>query len=455
MARHVVCMMWLGLAAGVVSAQGTAGQEARRTPVVIAVEKAGPAVVNISTEKIVTMRGTPFGFPRGPKDNEWFEEFWRRYPQGRRYKTRSLGSGVLMDRRGYIITNAHVVHRASLIRVSLLDKRVFAGELISMNPKLDLAVIRIKAGNDLPTLNMGTSDDLYIGETVIAVGNPFGYTHSVTTGVLSAKDRTIKINDKVSFEGLLQTDASINPGNSGGALLNINGELIGICTAMRAGAENIGFAVPVDTVKAAMVDLLDFRRLKKTRLGMGLIAVRSRRTGLRVGLRVNALDPDGPAESGGLKIDDIITTLDGEDLLDIMSFEIAMLQKEADQEVAFEVLRGGVPVKVPLKVGRLPMPDVSELIRRRTGLVVEALDDETAAKTGLARGGLLVTGISPRTPAAQAGLKTADVIQMFDNYRISRPEDLGALLQRLPTNGTVVVILVRKGIRYYTAFKVR
>ena len=237
MVRHVVCMMWLGLTAGVVSAQGTAGQEARRTPVVIAVEKAGPAVVNISTEKIVTMRGTPFGFPRGPKDNEWFEEFWRRYPQGRRYKTRSLGSGVLMDRRGYIITNAHVVHRASLIRVSLLDKRVFAGELISMNPKLDLAVIRIKAGNDLPTLKLGTSENLYIGETVIAVGNPFGYTHSVTTGVLSAKDRTIKINDKVSFKGLLQTDASINPGNSGGALLNINGELIGICTAMRAGAD--------------------------------------------------------------------------------------------------------------------------------------------------------------------------------------------------------------------------
>ncbi len=385
------------------------------------------------------------------------------YPQGRRYKRRSLGSGVLVDRRGYIITNAHVVRRASQIRVSLLDKRVYTGKLISANPKLDLAVVKIGPRDDLPTVEMGRSNKLFIGETVIAVGNPFGYAHTVTTGVLSAKDRTIRVTEDVKFEGLLQTDASINPGNSGGALLDVNGKLIGICTAIRARAEGIGFAIPVDKVRLAMVDLLDFRRVRRTHIGMGLVPVMNRRTGERVGLRVNAVEADGPAAAAGLKVNDVITKIDGESVVDVVGFEIPILEKRVGQQVIFDVLRRGsaalptgqAGLKVSVTLGRLPMPDVSELIRRRTGLVVKALDKEAAAKQGLLHGGVQVVGVSPRTPAAEANLRTGDVILMFDNYRISRPEDMGALLKRLPLNARIVVVLTRKGSKYYAWMTVR
>lgn len=431
------------------------GEFPRRTPVVIAVEKAGPAIVNISTEKVVVMRGSAAIAPRGIPDDDWLEEFWRQYGQQHEVKARSLGSGVLIDRRGYIITNAHVVQRASSIQVSLMDKSVYTGRLISADASADLAVVKIDGPKDFPVVRMGRSRDLMIGETVIAVGNPFGYAHTVTTGVLSAKDRTIDLAEGMSVNGLLQTDASINPGNSGGALLDINGRLIGICEAIRARAEGIGFAIPVDTVRTTMVELLDFRRVKKTWLGMGLEAVANTATGKRVGLMVTELDAGGPAETGGLKAKDLITKLDGVELGDVVSFEIMMLDKQAGDKAAFSVIRDGVTIEVPVTVGKLPVPDATELIRRRTGLTVEALDDAAATKEGLAHGGLRVTGISPGTPGSQAGLATGDVIQMFGNYRIGQPEDLGALLGRLPANAKVMVILVRKGYTSYTWMTVR
>ncbi len=232
----------------------------RETPVVKAVRKVSPAIVNISTERVITVREDPFfGFHRGSFDD---------YPvRTRKYKTSSLGSGVLIDKDGYIVTNDHVVSKALRIIVTLSDGVEFEGKLISTYPQKDLAVVKIKAPKSFSYIDLGKSHDLMIGETVIAVGNPYGLGNTVTTGVLSAKDRFIEAEGRVVFDNFLQTDAAINPGNSGGALLNIRGELIGINTAIFARAEGIGFAIPVDTVKEVLEVLLDPRKLKKTWFG--------------------------------------------------------------------------------------------------------------------------------------------------------------------------------------------
>ena len=223
----------------------------RRTPVVRAVEKAAPAVVNISTKSVRMVQ--PYFWMNVP---EVFRQQFGDMFKPQRQVVGSLGSGVIISPKGYIVTNAHVVQQAEEIIVTMADESQHKAELVSADLGADLAIIKIAAEKPVAAIRLGTSSDLMIGETAIAVGNPFGYQHTVTTGVVSALDRTIEASATQKYEGLIQTDAPINPGNSGGPLLNIRGELIGINTAIRAGAQGLGFAIPVDKVRAIMVDLL-------------------------------------------------------------------------------------------------------------------------------------------------------------------------------------------------------
>jgi serine protease Do len=238
----------------------------RRTPVVEAVKKVAPAVVNISTEKIVKRRINPFFDDYG----FFFGDFFQNFPSSRTYKRQSLGSGVLIDPKGYIITNEHVILPASKIKVVLVDGREFEGKLIGSDSKFDLAVIKIEAESDFPAIKIGKSIDLMIGETVISIGNPFGLSHSVTTGVISALNRTIVTDEKRVYSDFIQTDASINPGNSGGPLLNILGELIGINTAIYQKAEGIGFAIPIDKARRIVDDLIQSGYVHRAWLGIGV-----------------------------------------------------------------------------------------------------------------------------------------------------------------------------------------
>ncbi|MEE9165784.1 MAG: trypsin-like peptidase domain-containing protein, partial [Nitrospinota bacterium] len=205
----------------IVYARGTVS---RRSAIVEVVEKVGPAVVNINTEEIVQQKPNPFYGFRDP----FFEEFFNVFRPPRNFRRQSLGSGVAINSSGYILTNEHVISRASSITVTLSDKREFSAKLIGADPKTDIAVIKIDTKEPLPFIEMGKSDDLLIGETVIAIGNPFGLSHTVTTGVISALNRHIKAGGNKVFTDFIQLDASINPGNSGGPLLNVKGELIGI-----------------------------------------------------------------------------------------------------------------------------------------------------------------------------------------------------------------------------------
>ena len=230
----------------------------RKNAVVEAVRTVSPAVVNISSEYQIRMQTNPFSdFGLTPHLDSFFKDFFDHDYQ-RNIKRSNLGSGVIIDgKRGFVLTNAHVITRSGNITITLKDEQEFKALVVGADPDSDLAVLKIKTDTPLPDISMGNSDDLMIGETVIAIGNPFGFSNTVTTGVISALNRSIKTEERV-FYNFIQTDASINPGNSGGPLLDINGKLIGINTAIYANAQGIGFAIPINKAKRILSDLIKY-----------------------------------------------------------------------------------------------------------------------------------------------------------------------------------------------------
>src|SRR5581483_9193100 len=308
------------LPAARVAARGAESDPARRSLVVDAVEKASPAVVNVSTE-VIEERGSAFGFQRDPFFDEFFRDFVDPRPQ--RYKSTSLGSGVIVGADGTIITNVHVVVRATRIHVTLADQREFDATLVGADADSDIAILRVKAGGSLPAIPLGSSSDLMIGETVIAIGNPFGLSHTVTTGVVSAVGRSLRDEER-TYTDFIQTDASINPGNSGGPLLNIRGELVGINTAIYGKAQGIGFAIPVDRARRGMKDLVSYGEVRRAWVGLvvqDLTPQLARHFGTRKGVVVAEVEPDSPASRAGLARGDAITRVDGHDVHSRDEFE--------------------------------------------------------------------------------------------------------------------------------------
>jgi S1-C subfamily serine protease len=286
----------------------------RETPVVRAVRKISPAVVNISTEYVA--QASPFG-EMDPFFDLFFKEFFEPIPK-RQVKGTSLGSGVIIDgKRGLIITNAHVIARGGVVKVLLNDEREFQARVVGADPDTDLAVLRISSPTALPEIPMGRSDDLMIGETVIAIGNPFGFSHTVTTGVISAIGRSIRTENQV-YHDFIQTDASINPGNSGGPLLNIKGELIGINTAIYAKAQGIGFAIPINKAKGIVAELVRYGDTEdrssqhpahKEELSWKLLGVRVDDSD-REGVIIRDIRRDSPLARIGALAGDIIRQID-------------------------------------------------------------------------------------------------------------------------------------------------
>ena len=241
----------------------------RRTPIVKAVERVGASVVNINTEEVAPAVRNPFRDSRNP----FFDQFFKEFFPSRDNNRRSLGSGVIIHPEGYILTNEHVVSKATIIKVTLIDKREFDARLVGSDIKSDLAVIKIETNENLPHVSLGRSDDLMIGETVIAIGNPFGLQHTVTTGIISALHRSIKGGGNRVYREFIQLDASINPGNSGGPLLNIEGSLIGINTAIFKQAEGIGFAIPINKAKRIINDLIRYGKVRRGWLGVSVQSI--------------------------------------------------------------------------------------------------------------------------------------------------------------------------------------
>jgi serine protease Do len=370
------------------------GSEARRTPLVRAVEGARDAIVNIRGQKLV---------PTRTNDRN----------DGQR-RVNGMGTGVILDHRGYIVTNFHVIDGVSTINVTLSDGTHSVATPISHDPKTDLAIIKIDPGNrSLPTIQLGTSSDLMPGETVIAVGNAYGYEHTVTRGIISALHRTVQVSDVQYYHDLIQTDASINPGNSGGPLLNIDGELVGINVAVRVGAQGIGFALPVDKVLTISAELCSVRRLENRTHGITFTSVEDRKS-RQQGLLVSSIQTGSPAERAGLKPGDRIERVEASNLQWPVELEIALLGRKGGHNIPLSVIRNGETMNLELVLSanapRLAKEENrawSQLGLQLRPLSTTQIRDTTNSKY---RGGLAVMAVRPGSPAESQGIRRGDVL---------------------------------------------
>jgi len=381
----------------VAAARGAESDPERRSLVVQAVEKASPAVVNVSTEQVVERRASPFPFPQDP----FFEEFFRDFvdPRPRRFKTTSLGSGVIVAADGTIMTNVHVIERASRIQVMLIDRREFDATLVGADADADIAILRVKAGGDLPHIPFGSSADLMIGESVIAIGNPFGLSHTVTTGVVSAVGRSLRDEDR-TYTDFIQTDASINPGNSGGPLLDIKGELIGINTAIYGKAQGIGFAIPVDRAQRVMKDLVSYGEVRHAWVGLvvqDLTPDLAQHFGVRRGVVVAQVEPKSPAEAAGIARGDAVTKVDGHEVASREEFEQRIEDHAEGDRITLTLRREGRDEDVRLAAATFPAARADELAWQLLGLQAAGAED-----------GLVVSRVRPGSPAARIGVQRGD-----------------------------------------------
>ena len=431
----------------------------RESPVVKAVRKVSPAVVNISSSHEVRKRANPFsGFGMDPFFEEFFKDFFDPRFESRRRST-SLGSGVIIDgQRGFILTNAHVIERSGNIKVVLEDEREFGAKIVGADPDSDLAVLQIDSPNRLPSIEMGSSDDLMIGETVIAIGNPFGFSHTVTTGVISAVDRSIRTDERV-FLDFIQIDASINPGNSGGPLLNINGDLIGINTAIYAKAQGIGFAIPINKAKKIISDLIQFGEVIQTWIGISVQNLDKKLAGyLKVpgkkGVMVKALEPDSPASSAGLKEGDIILAIGNKKIASVQDYWSVKKTYAAGDTLKTKIWRNGKTETLAIKSRVFPLEMADDLALRLMGIRVEDLTPETRKYYGIAvRQGVFLTEIDGRSALAKIGARPGDVIRQIDDTAIASKDDFKKAIVKYRQRRSVVILLQRGDQGYYITLK--
>jgi serine protease Do len=398
----------------------------RHTVTVDVVRKTQDAVVNISATRTITRRMSPFGA----------DPFWQHFDVGDvvRVPSDSLGSGFLVHEDGYVVTNHHVVDRARQIHVELVDGRKLPAELVSSDADADLAILKVADADPLPRLELADSGDLMIGEPVIAVGNPFGFSHSVSTGIVSAVHRDLTgPRGDVLLGDLVQTDAAINPGNSGGPLLNAYGQVVGINTAIRGDAQNIGFAIPVNRLRDLVPDLLNPAQVTKVDVPLRLSERRTVTAPATVRADVCWTD-DAGAEH-------VVTAINDHPVRDVVDACVRVLQVKPDEPVKLTLAGGAVRT---LKATAVPLPDAVAQAKQRLGVTVEPLTPMRAERYGLeAEEGLLVTEVTRDSVAARAGLQPGDVIVQLGRYRVSTLDDLGALLRALPERGRVRVGVVR------------
>ena len=430
----------------------------RETPIVKAVKLVSPAVVNISSEYQLRNRPNPFGFGLDPFFDSFFKDFFDPYYSSDRKKY-SLGSGVIIDgKRGYILTNAHVVEKTSKIKVTLKDSREFAGHLVGADPESDLAVIKIESKEILPSIEMGNSDDLLIGETVIAIGNPFGFSHTVTTGVISAINRSIK-SDNMIYRNFIQTDASINPGNSGGPLLNINGELIGINTAIYAKAQGIGFAIPINKARRIVKDLIRFGEVVHAWIGIFVQEIDQHLAnylGLKkeVGIIARFIEPNSPAYRAGIKEGDILLKLNGKRISNTDDYNSFVKELVPGAKIKLELLRNGSNLEKIFKTSVFPEQRAMELSFSMIGVMVSEITPHLAEKQGISNiKGVVVTRTKKGSDLAKMGVKSGDIIRQIDEIEINTLKDFKTAIVKYRMKKALVVLVQRYNHLYYLSIR--
>jgi Do/DeqQ family serine protease len=431
----------------------------RESAVVKAVRKVSPAVVNISSEFEARKRVNPFyGFGMDPNFDSFFRDF---FDPGfeQKYKRSSLGSGVIIDgKRGFILTNKHVIIKSSTITVALKDGREFKAQIIGADPDSDLAVLRISPKKDLPAIDMGNSDNLMIGETVIAIGNPFGFSNTVTTGVISATNRSIKVDDTF-YHDFIQTDASINPGNSGGPLLNIYGELIGINTAIYAKAQGIGFAIPINKARRIVTDLIKYGEVIPAWIGVIIqdldneLAQYLKATAVK-GVLVKKIEKSGPAHKAGIREGDIIRSIGSRKILAQNDFNTAMSNISAGETIKITIWRDGKTKEISVKSSSFPMELALDLAKNILGVSVKNLSKKNRYiyKT-YTQEGVVIAEINRHSYLARIGARPGDVIRQMDELTIKSIDDFKKAIVKYRKKTSLVIVLQRQDQLYNITIK--
>ncbi|HSB20231.1 MAG TPA: trypsin-like peptidase domain-containing protein [Anaeromyxobacteraceae bacterium] len=410
----------------------------RRTPVVAAAEKVRAAVVAVTAEDLVRMRVPSRN--GDPLSQLLFGDLFERprYRQG--YQVTSLGSGVIVSPQGWVLTNNHVVERGARFRVQLLDGRELGAKLVGTDPSSDLAVLRLEAREKMPFVPAGRSDDLLIGETVIAIGNPFGLAHTVTAGVVSAVHRNFRHEGRTLFD-FIQTDASINPGNSGGALVNIDGQLVGINTAI-VGERNagIGFAIPIDRARRIAEDLIRHGEVRESYTGLEVEDLPAREEGERRrggGVAVSGVDPGSPAAAAGFRKGDRVESIGGQPVESAEEYRFRQRELPAGTTARVGIRRGQERTTLALRAAELPVEKVEELVLRRTGIQV------TEARLGRDRV-VAVQSVQRGSAAARYGLEAGDLLLEVNGREVGGLADFRRAASRARRSGQLV-LLVRRG----------
>jgi serine protease Do len=419
-------------------------------------KKVQPSVVSIRSERTVTVSpGEGFGedFFRGTP----FEDFFKQHggPPMKRRQT-GEGSGVIVDPKGYILTNYHVVTGADKLTIRLFDGRELKGTVQGTDPKTDLAVVHMEA-KDLPLAMLGDSDKIQVGEWAMAIGSPFGLEETVTVGVISAKGRTGLGTG--TYEDFIQTDASINPGNSGGPLVNIEGEVIGINAMIIAPGQGIGFAIPINLAKSIMAELIKTGKVIRPWVGIGLQNLTPElMKGLNVkekeGALISQVYEGSPAGKAGLKVGDIIVQIDGKKIKDSQDVVREVLKRKVDQKIEFEVIRDGKRVEVSVTTTQMPSTPTEQKAAKPEkewfGLRVTTVTPDIAKQLGIEKAeGVVIEGVETGSAAQDAGLRKGDVILELNRQRIKDENDYRDAMEKIKSGQGALLLISRGGSTFF------
>lgn len=428
-------------------------------------KKLKPAVVNISTAKTIRPQrpfshrqqpGSPFG---ADPFQDFFDRFFEEMPQ-RAYKEKSLGSGFVISDEGFILTNNHVVSGADEVKVKLSDGREFKAEIKGLDEKLDLALLKIDAKDHLPVAPLGDSDQIKVGEWVMAIGNPFGLGQTVTAGIVSATGRVIGSGP---YDDFIQTDASINPGNSGGPLINTSGEVVGINTAIVAGGQGIGFAIPVNMAKSIIPQLKEKGKVTRGWLGVHVQQVTpelAQSFGLEgeQGALVAEVIKDSPAEKGGLRTGDVILEFDGKRIHEMNELPRLVASTPVGKKARIKVLREGKQDEVTVAIERLKDGEGETAqpaaAMDRLGLTVRELNQELAARMGIKETkGVVVAEVKPGGPAEEAGIARGDIVREINGVKVVTADAYEKVVAAVPKGGVIRLLLRRGESSLYVALR--
>ncbi len=422
-------------------------------------EVARPVVVNISTTSTVSEEENPFGgMFNDPFFRHFFGDQFGNQGQKRKYKSSALGSGVIVSSDGYILTNNHVVKGADVIKVILFDKREFKGKVVGTDPRTDLAVIKIQA-KDLPTLKIGDSGKLKAGDIVLAIGSPFGLNQTITMGIVSAVGRSnIGLAD---FEDFIQTDAPINPGNSGGALVNSDGELVGINTAIYStsgGYMGIGFSIPSDMAKSVMDSIIKYGKVIRGWMGVSiqnLTPELAKSMGFKKtkGALIAGVETGGPADKAGLKRGDLIVEINGRKITDSTSLRNMVTSLAPGTKVDVKFVRERIEQTISMKLGEYKEKKITkkaEYENALKGITVQELTQSIRDRLNLPENlnGIVITGISTDSPA-QGLLQANDVIQEVNRRAIHNAQEFDEVASKIGKHDAVLLLIYRGGGSIY------